>query len=517
MKNKKKFESKFIDFDNLKFISICTIIIMIIAHGYCYFNMFFSHDSLRIFHWGSNLTLDSVAIGRYLIPIYLLFRGKFYPPLLIGVLSILFMIIINYLIIDLFKIKNKISCLVIIGIFCTMSSLTLLNATYINYSDMYLLALMLSVLSVYLIRNFKYGYLFGIIPLVVSLGIYQSYLSIFIGLIMLLIILDIFNGSGFKDNFNLVFKSVITCIVSLGVYYILYKVILSVTSISMSQDYNSVSQVGNINGIRNMINLFFNTYVSFINFFIKPSIVHSNIFGIINILILLFIVFMIIYNLIKVKSSLINNILVLVIICLLPFFINVMYFLTNGVVHELMISAFFLIFIFGIKLIDLTSIKYVKYFIILFIVIIVNSIIYANQVYLKKELNFYNTLTTMNRVVDRIEKMDDYNLNTPIVFVGTLNHGDLGGERVNFDNKSVGLIDNFSTTYYDTYRNYFNYFLNYPVKVIEEADVKKYINDDIVKEVNDMNCFPYKDNMRVIDGILYIKLSNYDLNNFFEK
>ena len=81
-KIKKQFKA-----NNMKFISIITTIFMFMSHGYVYFNQIFSHDSMKIIYWGDWLLYDTVEIGRYIIPLYLLIRGKYYPPFIIGILS----------------------------------------------------------------------------------------------------------------------------------------------------------------------------------------------------------------------------------------------------------------------------------------------------------------------------------------------------------------------------------------------------------------------------------------------
>ena len=158
-----------IDIGSLKKVSIYTLIFMVIAHGFCYTNVLFSHDSIRTYFWTKT---DTISIGRYLIPVFLLIRGKYYPPFLIGIFTYCFMILINYLLLKMFEIKGKIGTVLTIGIITTASSLTLLNATYIDFSDIYAFALLLVTFGAYLWRNYKYGYLIAIIPLFLSLSIY---------------------------------------------------------------------------------------------------------------------------------------------------------------------------------------------------------------------------------------------------------------------------------------------------------------------------------------------------------
>ena len=194
-KIKKQFKA-----NNMKFISIITTIFMFMSHGYVYFNQIFSHDSMKIIYCGDWLLYDTVEIGRYIIPLYLLIRGKYYPPFIIGILSIIFMILIIYYLVKLFDIKNKTNIAVISGILSSSCTITLLNATYIEYSDMYILSFLLAIVSAYLLlkSKMKLRIPLSILLLVISLGIYQTTIPIFVSLIIIYTILDIVKKENMK-------------------------------------------------------------------------------------------------------------------------------------------------------------------------------------------------------------------------------------------------------------------------------------------------------------------------------
>ncbi len=52
---------------------VCTFLFGIITHGYRFFNLDFSHASLSIY---KNTGMQMIAIGRFLQPVYLFFRGR---------------------------------------------------------------------------------------------------------------------------------------------------------------------------------------------------------------------------------------------------------------------------------------------------------------------------------------------------------------------------------------------------------------------------------------------------------
>ena len=169
-----------IDWKLLKIILISTLIFIVCAHGFCYTNLNFSHDSMRTYFW---TRYDTVDIGRYLIPIFLIIKGKYYPPLLVGIITYICVSIICYLLVKMFNIKRKTSIVLTTAIMATASTLTLLNATYIDFSDSYVFCLLLTTIGAYLWRKYKYGFIFSIGFLFLSLGIYQPYISFFTGIV----------------------------------------------------------------------------------------------------------------------------------------------------------------------------------------------------------------------------------------------------------------------------------------------------------------------------------------------
>ena len=505
-----------IDLNKLKLILICTLIFMVVAHGYCYVNLNFSHDSMRTFFWTKS---DTLEIGRYMIPVFLLIRGKYYPPLLVGTLTYLFLSIIIYILVDIFKVRRKLNIILISGILSTASTLTLLNATYIDFSDVYMFGILLMTLGSYICIKMKRGYIYAIIPVLISLALYQSYICFFIGIIMLFYIKEILDNKNTKEIFIRGLKSIITIIVSLIIYAISLKVVTLVTGIGLANKYNSVSGIGNFGSINNMFNLLIGTYQYTYHYIINPSTYYKTIVSILNILMLIIAIGICILSSRKNKLKNGNKYLLLILTLLLPFGINMVYFIGKGIEHELMIYSLFLLYVFMIAMLEYVNnhkstknknpIKYITYFtnISLFLIIF-SGVIYSNQCYLKKNLEFDTTLTTMNRVVDRIEQIEGYEVGkTKVAIIGSLANSKLSLKRREFDYEAVGLGENFSLTYYKNYKQYFENYLSYPINIVPEEKSEKYKNKQAVKKMKE---FPHKDSIKMIGDTIIVKLSMMD-------
>lgn len=333
---------------------------------------------------------------------------------------------------------------------------------------------------------------------------------------MLISIKEIIENKKDKEILLNGLKSLLTIILSLIIYAISLKVVTAVTGIGLSNTYNSVSTVGNFGTLSNVLNLIKGTYKNTYFFIANPSTYYKQIIGIINLLLTIISSILVLFYLKKNKITKLSKILFLILLILLPFGINVVYFLGKGVEHQLMIYSLFLLYIFALnitekiiqerKLQKKNIVKVLNCFVnFSFVLIIISGIIYSNQCYLKKNLEFDTTLTTINRIIDRIEQIDDYEVGTTkVAIIGNLQNSTISKYRKAFDYESVGLESNFSVTYYRSYDQYFRNYLSYPINLLSEEEAKVLSQKEEVKE---MNVFPYKDYAKIVDDILIIKLS----------
>ena len=159
--------------DNLNYCVaiVATFVFYVLAHGYRSSNLMFSHDSLQTIYqleWK-----HKVSLGRYVQPLVWIVRGKLTMPWLVDIGAVVFMIASVVMLVRIFGIKKYWMIVCISGVICTYATFTFTNATFIHESDVFMLALFCSLLSVYLNNKYKYGFLIGAIPLCLSIGLYQ--------------------------------------------------------------------------------------------------------------------------------------------------------------------------------------------------------------------------------------------------------------------------------------------------------------------------------------------------------
>ena len=335
--------------ETLRFIFLWTFILGFVAHGFCYFNQMYSHDSLLVYQ---NDDAWQITLGRFMTQFYLKLRGRFYTPSFIGTLSLLFVALSVYLIVKLLSIEKSLSTFLICGVMATNLVVTMTNANYIFCTDCYMLALLFSVIGVWTACKYKFGFLIAPLFFCVTLGIYQAYFQVAVVFLMILVIKDILDSKETKDILYLGIKSLISLFLGLIVYYISLQLVLKTTGLSLSTGYNGVNSVGHFESLSSLITNFIQTYKVVFSFFKEPILYQSKIMSFVNAFLLLISIIFLIGTITIKKIRGWNLAILFILIPLLPFGTNFVCFLSKGNEHHLTRYAFFFVYIFAIYLAD---------------------------------------------------------------------------------------------------------------------------------------------------------------------
>ena len=163
------------------------------------------------------------------------------------------------------------------------------------------------------------------------------------------------------------------------------------------------------------------------------------------------------------------------------------------------------------KIIDSHSFRYSliihSIFLALSGLLLFNNLVYGNEYYIRRELEFDSTLSLMTRVVDRIEQTPGYTRDTNVVFIGTLYDSPLAMTRSGFEH--IGERDDSNTTNVyapsapEKYYWYFWQILGYPLNLADEFTHQRL---SAKKEVRTMPVFPEEGCIQFVDDILVVKL-----------
>lgn len=510
--------------DNLwKQSFLYTYILGLAAHAYCFLNLTISHDSLRAFYIAGKW--PKASMGRIFYNAYIsLTRGKIVLPWLIGVLSLLWVSIAVYIIVRSFEIENGTYVLLVAGICVTNPSVYATAATYLHDLDANSFALLLAVSAAYLwyrgvqssekIRTWIFSGI-GALLLTIALGIYQSYISVTITLIMLISLNELLKGKRYTEVFCQGISGILMLGASSVMYLFVVKLFSSVTGIVILEN-DSYNGLGNMSQVfsGNVISKIRDTYLSFFSAF-KNLILTSepvSLMLVVHGLLILCIFGLLFLGIRKLEWK--SKILFVTLLILIPFGMNISSFLSNGMYHVLMQYAVWfvylaaLLFAYRISKKDAVN-NLLKKVLILTVILcisltVMENIQTSNTVYVKKRLEYEATLSYMTRVSDRMEEQDGYIPGeTPVVFIGEYAVGNtiLGFERYEM---ITGVEYHSPITFYDTYKDYFKYVLGRPISLMDAETVQ---NDERILH---MPIYPKEGSIAMIDGVLIVKLEKED-------
>lgn len=512
----------------LYFALIATFIWGLLAHGYGFMQSSFSHDSLVEFCgevYGNHFKFQT---GRFLSPLYrAIFRTSITLPWLIGVLSLLWAGLAVFLVGKIFRIESKFVIFLTAGIFTANITILATSATYMHDLDCDMVALLCAVAAVFVWQRYRYGWLAGALPVMMSLAFYQAYITVTIVLVMFVCILNLLEGVRFKNVFMKGMKAI--CMILLGgvVYYFAMKGVLQFTGLSMI-----TGQANTMDKPLEMLSwepwvfryLLEQTYLKWYMRLTQSVSPFPVVTRLATNGLLMLTALGLFAGLLSRKVRIPEKLLCICLVVLLPFAMHLMYVLTIESAHEVMIFAVWLTYLLGLlAAVQLSKqLKQVKWKVAakyawdqlpaviscaLVLVILYGNVQTANALYLKKDLEQDAYLSMMTRVVYKMEDSEEYVPGeTPVVFVGLPNQINTvipGFERYA---NMLGMDSSDVLTWHarDRWEPYLRYILSNPAVLAEEPVWTQMQTDPRVTE---MPCYPEDGCVAMVDGNLIVKLS----------
>lgn len=141
---------------------------------------------------------------------------------------------------------------------------------------------------------------------------------------------------------------------------------------------------------------------------------------------------------------------------------------------------------------------------ILIAIILVTFVLSNNASYMARKEIYNNYYATVTRILAKVENYEGYSKDTKVLIGGLIKY------KPEIANLGNGFISND----FETWNNYdgvtvINKFLQtYMGTSINLCDKSEYIRIVESEEYKNMNVFPYSECIRMIDGILVVKLEN---------
>lgn len=483
---------------------VSTVVCAAAAHGFLFTNEFFSHDSVSYFvyaDWGFPFY---TGVGRFFIPLYEACKGGVAAPWLIGLLFTAWMVLSALLVIDLLDIRSPTAVALSCGLLCTNVSLSLTGATYVYCVDEYALALLLAAASAWLFVRGGRASVAGVLPLILSLSIYQPYVTVTAALCLLALLREAAEGR----RVSVVIRRGVLCVAGLLVGFALYNslwtLLRALLRVEQARDVAPLSFSGLLERVLSANQAFF-------TFLFRSGGVLGPLRPAVHSLLLLLVFWRLLRTLTASRLPAANRILVVALTALIPAALYSAALAMPGEAHDLTAFARELFYFLPLSLSDETarpprrklSPERVALCVALSL-LLWHHVVYANQCYMKKDLEKNTTMILAGRIIDRIESVPGYVPGqTRVAFAGRLDDNEpLDQTRDAFlDLQSqTGLWHAHAATY--NLGRYLTDYLRYPLLWDEKTGVTR---SELAKA---MPIFPATGSVRMIDGIVVVKLSD---------
>ena len=507
----------------LKKIALYTLIFMALLHGYRYVSLGFSHDSLA-FAWQPDLEWQ-ISLGRYMQPFYWwIVRGRIGAPFIVGVLSYGYMVGSVYGVASLLDLKAKTSLFLLAGLMCGSLAFIALDATYSHTADVYMLALMLNIAAAWLClrgRRRVPSVLAAVVLLVISTGLYQAYLQVFTALTMVWALLRLLktDDRAIPEAAARCAQSFLALMLAMALFFVGYYVVMAVTGVEAVSKANSIGGMKVLSGAA-LVDMVKTTWKMPLRQLGRLQGRIAPLARMLTAVVLMTGAAATIFTARRSRVSAWQALGMAVLALLLPFGMNWICLFCSGAVHDLMMYAYIVPLLAALaanerawnlaladegKQIGKKTRAAACVLPLAVLTLLFDRGIYANQIYLKKDLEYDATLSVMTRVVDRIEQVEGYIPGeTPVEFLGDILRSQLAMTRPAFAHLGslTGTEENYAITYGDTFWMYLEDVMGYPIKRFRETK-----NEEQERVTGDMPCFPDKDSVQMVDGVVFVKLA----------
>lgn len=494
-----------------------SFVFYLFSHGYRSMHNTFSGDALVQVY--QNDYAWQIALGRTFNPIWVFIRGSLVSPFAISFLASLWISFSIYLISELFDLEQIISISLLATVMNCNIVITTLNASFIPWLDLQTFALLLNVIGIYLMIKKKRAFFIGVGAIALGLGTYQAYIGVAISLLAIWFLLKMVSGESVTDSLKVLLRIVVGIFLGGLIYYFSWTIIRNTLGIWVADTYNGLAEIGDFSDT-NIISLVVGAYKSFFSFFWNPSEFVSIYYKgksfsflwvflirLINIGLTL-LSCIVVYSVVKKnKTKIINIFFILLTLIMFPLFCNIIYVISKGMEHELMIYPFLSVYYLEICLLVEPKTKawketWLKYTVCVGLLIIYwSNSIFSNQIYLRKVQEETAAISFMSRMVYDIEHFSGYKVGeTRIDIVGTFTKCPSFSIPDGTKDLELYHLSNSPFLYGGTEQNYLKYYLNSGIEM-------KYANP-IPKETMSMSIYPEDGSMKMIDDVLVIKISD---------
>lgn len=462
-----------------------------------------------------------IALGRWGIELAGRLNNFVAIPSITTMLCLFLMAVSTVFIVDIFNFKSKYSAL-FTGMIMVVSPCLTATMLYVYTSVAYCVNMLLAILAIWFIYKFKYkkiGIVISALCFMFSLSIYQSYMGVTVGLCIMLSIIELLkDNSKIKDVFINIGKTVLAVLSGGILYYILTMLILNLTGIDMAT-YKGAESFGTKEIFASLGTNILNTYKNFVEFFFKDVIVYNTNYRR-DIWYILFFMGFIVTFIVKLaklkvetkKEKIFKIVLASLMVLLMPIGLNIINIIAVGTeIYALTATQMILVIPFVLALVEsLEILNSIKWIILISCMCICGTYYLSDSAsYSALKLTYNQAYSSTMRVFDRIETTPGYEKDMPLLLAGIIGNNNYP-RTMNLYGYTIGELAN-NTVFHGTYGGQIGTWINY-MRVffgldIQMCDPDTYYRIVTGEDYKDMEMFPAEDSIRIIDGVVVVKLS----------
>lgn len=469
-----------------------------------------NHDGLDSMHFSQNMIIS----GRWFLSVACGLSSYYTLPWLIGILAMVYLSLTSVVLVDLLEVKNKTRIILISALLVSFPAVASTFA-YVFTMDGYMLGLLLIVLSVWFTKKKRLGFVYGAVCLALGLGIYQAYLPFAMLLCIYCLVMLIIDKGESKEKLHNALHYIYMGGFGTLLYYVILQILLKVQGTQIG-DYQEGSSLG-VTGSGHLFSGIKRMYVDFFTFSVKGNIFVNNIFSTVAVIFLLLVVTVLLIRMALsrgwIKRPEFYFILVGVVVAI-PIATNIMLFIFPDLTyHSLMRYQWIL---FPIVLIGIAD-KYGKdagirvscewVILISSCVLIWNYFVTDQIAYANLEKKYEKTYAYCIRLLDRIEQTPGYYQGIPIAMIGVVGEESYPQTDITGDvtRSMIGINGDMLLYTGNNYELFIQHYLGATLNILPAESMEQMYYS---QEYREMESFPGKDSIKIMDGIMYIKTEN---------
>lgn len=504
----------------VKYAFFGTVIIGLMAHLYQFTNKLYNYDELANIPAGYGTGVQS---GRWFLTLLgdklAVEFGNYSIPLLNGMISVLLLAVSASLVVDMFKVKSKFFAAAIGGFMVVFPAVVC--SFYFMYTVVfYYIALLMSVFAAYLVAKFPKNIVLhavSVLLIACAVGTYQAYFSNTACLLLMMVIMlcaGLYGDKTWKDVLLTAVRYLAVLILGMVLYFVLNKFFVGYWGVELNS-YQGIDSMGQIT-LAQLVEAVVTCYKEFVKLcfanvsYLNPTSHVKKCF----VLIMLIFAIGAFSKIFCEKGCVVKKVFMALGFGLIPLGSFLVYIMVpNGWVYTLMAYSVVFVPVFALIWADRYTVTFDKKELLrkatqwcaalLSVVMLTVYIWYANGCYLSLEYTKYHDMAYCETMVTQIKSAEGYTDDMPVALLGdtiedeTQNMGSMMGLTFGMDGKIESNINSYARPFIITK------LLGFAPRFCGYEEIVELMANEEVKE---MPCYPDEGSVRVVDGVVVVKI-----------